>query len=341
MKRLPGIIVSAIVLVLGSLLQLLMSASMALAGAIAPGRLHSDVHAGAPPAPPVPAWMPVFMYVMAAFFLGLAVWGIVTAIGLFRLWRWARYSVLVIGGCLVLIGLPSMLIMLVLMMVPLPLPPNVDASQAQALHTVMRTTSGVISVFYAAMCAVGVSWLVYFNRKKVRDVFAGTPGQVIESPRPFLISVIAVLTMIGGAICLLMAFIPFPGLIFGFRLFGWQKTAIYLLFAFLITAAGVGLWRLKEWGRRLAIAMQIIGMAQNVILLVRPSLMTNYAAEINRAMTVIQPPAHVQFQAMLYMAMFGLNILFVLAILWVLVHYRGVFGPRIGPPKIESTAQAD
>ena len=45
-----------------------------------------------------------------------------------------------------------------------------------------------------------------------------------------------------------------------------------------VAAAGVGLWRLEEWGRRLAIAMQAIGLVQYVVYM--SSLMTRYSEEM-------------------------------------------------------------
>jgi hypothetical protein len=286
------------------------------------------------------AWMAAVMYVLAALSVALALWAAMTAVGLFRLWRWARYSMLVIGGCLVLIGLPSLLMMLVLTFVTLPLPANADPAQAQMAHSIMKVMFGVISVFYAIMCAIGVSWLVYFNRKKVRDVFAGVAGQVVESPRPFLISVIAVLSLIGGVACLLIAFLPLPVPFLGFMLHGWEKAAVYLAYTGLLAGAAVGLWLLQEWGRRLAIAVQVVGLAQYVAYLVRPSLLTDYSAQMNQTMHISQPPASPQLQTMFYIPIFGFGILFLLAILWVLVHYRGVFRQRVAPPQIESSASA-
>ena len=128
MKRPSGVIVSTIFLLLGSLFQLLMAVCMALAGAILQSLIHSGIHPGAGPAMPMPAWMLIFMYAICGFCVALTGWGILTAVGLFRLRRWARYSVLVIAGCLTLIGLPAMLISMAMLAVPLPMASSVDAS---------------------------------------------------------------------------------------------------------------------------------------------------------------------------------------------------------------------
>jgi len=299
MKRQAGITVSAIVLILGSLLELLFAFGAVAAGFVEHSQFGSGGNGAAKAGVTIPAWLPVFMYGFGAVFVALAVWGIVTSIGLFRLRRWARYSVLVIGGCLALLGLPSMLMMLVLAAVPLPLPSSIDPSQVHSVQTVTRVMFGVIAAGYGVISAIGISWLVYFNRKNVREVFAGAPGQVVESRRPLLISVIAVFSMIGGVSCLLMALLPFPGAFLGFILHGWERVAVYLVFAALMLAGGVGLWRLEEWGRRLALALQVVGLAQYAVFIVRPSLLTDYTAELNQTMNLAQPPMAAPFQTAL------------------------------------------
>jgi uncharacterized membrane protein (DUF2068 family) len=111
MKRPVGVVVTAVLLILGSLYLLLMAGIMALSGAFMPTAAGGAAIRGAIPraiqGAPVsaqPAWMNGFMLVIAAICLGLAAWGIITTVGLFRLRRWARYSALVIGGGMALLG---------------------------------------------------------------------------------------------------------------------------------------------------------------------------------------------------------------------------------------------
>jgi hypothetical protein len=335
MKRPFGVTFSAILLLLGSLLQLPMAFLMALSGALL-GKIPSAGVPGAPAAPPIPGWMPVFMFAFSAFFVALAVWGILTTVGLFRLRRWARYSMLVIAGALALIGLFSMLAALMMFAVPMPAPASVDASQAPMVQAMTRFIVGIVAFIYGVLCAVGISWLVYFNLKKVREVFAGAPGEAPESRRPFLISVIAVLSMIGAGSCLLTVFLPLPGALFGWILYGWGKVAFYLVFAALEAAVGVGLWRLEEWGRRLTLGMIALGLANSVVYLARPSLMLRYNAELYRMMNLPQPELPAQFQTMIPIASFGFALLFFIAIAAVLIHYRGAFNRPAEPPQNET-----
>jgi hypothetical protein len=350
MKRPFGVVFSAIILLLLSLLQLLMAFGMAVSGAVLP--LHSAAHSlpGATPPPPMPTWIPMLMYAMCAFFAALAVWGIATAVDLFRLRRWARYSILVIGGCLALIGLVSGITTGLLMLVSIPTPSTVDPSQAQTVQAMTKVVFGVIALFYIVICAVGISWLIYFNRRKVRGLFAAAPSEVqllaadgtpMDNPapsaadlpgsRPFLISVLAVLNMVGAAGCLLMALVPIPGAIFGLILHGWQKVALYLAFSLVQATIGVGLWRVREWGRLLGLGMLVFGVAQSLVYVVRPSLMLKYSAEMNQMMVPAQPQLPGRFLTLSYSMSFGFSVLLCIAMAAVLIHYRAAFQRRSDP----------
>jgi len=339
MRRLPGITFFAIILLLGSFFQLLLAVGMSFAGAAEHALIRSGASPGGTPVPAIPAWTPFLMYGFSAFLVALAVWGICTAIGLFRLRRWARYSVLVIGGCLALFAIPQIVIMLIMMAVPLPLPANVDPAQAQIAHNFAKVMFGVMSALYAVVCAVGVFWLVYFNRKRVREAFAGLQGEIVESSRPILISVVAIVSLIGGPSCLLLAFLPLPASFLGLTLHGLGKVVLYLVYGMLLTAAGTGLWRLQEWARRLSQGMQLIGLAHLFLYIARPSLVTKYSEEIDRTLNLAQPQIPAQFQNTINAATFGFSALLLVAIMVILHHYRGVFGrPPVAPAQIESTA---
>ena len=336
MKRTFGIIFSGVLLLLGALFQLLLAFGMAFAGIF----LHKQIASGrlpnAPASPPMPGWMPIFIYAICAVFIALAVWEILTAIGLFRVRRWARYSVLIIGGILAVFSLISLLLTLALLLAPLPAAAGVDASQAHNVHAMTRVVFGVIALFHVIRCAIGVFWLVYFNKKRVRDIFAGLPGQAPESPRPLLISILSVLILIGAVSCLLLVFTPFPGAFFGMILNGWWKVALCLVYAALAASAGIGLWRLLEWARLLTMALQVIGMVHYVVFLARPSQYLRYSEEIYRSMNLTQPQPQVPFEIVTYSVSFGISILLVIAVFAVLHYYRGAFARPNQPPQIES-----
>ena len=354
MKRPMGVTLSAIILLMGSLLQLVMAFGMALSGAVTPHPYPGGAAANPSPHAAAPSWMPLMMYFIGIVFVGLAIWGIVTAIGLFRLRWWARYSVLVIAGCLAFFGLVSMLVMIVVTMVPLTPPPGTSAAALDPAHahTVQMMTRVIFVVFtslYGVVCAIGISWLVYFNRKTAREAFAGriadapvgyasaAPLIRVPSGRPVLISVIAVLNMIGAASMLMTVFLPIPALAFGFILHGWAKIAVYLVYCCLQIAVGIGLWRMREWGRRLTLGVLALGVAQSTFYAFRPSLIVSYSAEVNNLISPIPSPLPAHFQSIMLSTSFGMSVLFCIAIGAVLIYYRRAFQPVV-PPPIESLA---
>ena len=338
MKRTFGIIFSGVLLLLGALFQSLLAFGMAFVGIFLHKQIASGKLPGSTPASASTlAWMPFVLYALCAVFVAVAIWEILTAVGLFRVRRWARYSVLIIGGILALFSLVSLLLTLAMLLVPLPGATGMDGSQAHNVQAFTKIFFGVIALIHLVRCAIGIFWLVYFNKKRVRDIFAGMPGQAPESPRPFLISVLAVLILIGAAGCLLFIFVPLPGLFFSLILHGWGKVALYLVSAALLAAAGIGLWRLQEWGRLLVLALQVIGMVQHVVYLVRPSLYLRYTEEVNQIINPMQqPPSPLQIQSLLHTVSFGIGILFYIAIIAVLHYYRGAFARPAEPPQIES-----
>ena len=342
MKRLPGIIISSIVLLLGSLFQILMGVLMGTAGVIEKRQILASgnpatgaalAHSAITPAAALPPWMPIFMYVLAGFFAVLAAWGIITAIGLFRMYRWARYSVLVIGGCLAVFCLPAMFFSLALLFIPLPMPATVDPSQMNTVHSFTKIIFGVVAAIYGIVGGVGVFWLVYFNLKKVRAAFADTPGEYVPGPRPLLISMIAVLDMIGVVTMAVLMFVPFGAnfLIWIFQ--GWQKIVFALVYGALFAATAYGLWHMKEWGRQLAIALQVVGLMQYITFLVHPYVFANYNAQIQNMMKLpqqMQDPLFYNQKIINFSMTFGM--LFLIAILIILHYYRGKFRAPAEPP---------
>ncbi len=348
MKRLPGIVLSAIVLLLGSLFQLLAGVGMGAAGVYEkiqivsvsnPATGVTVANTAVTPAAAIPTWMPVFMYVLAGFCAVLALWGFITSIGLFYMHRWARYSVVVIGGCLAVFCLPSMLLSLVMLFIPLPMPTTVDPSQMNTVHGFTKIIFGVVATMYGVVGGIGVFWLVYFNLKKVRAAFAGVTDTFVPGPRPLLISVIAVLNMIGVATMIVWMLLPFPGAFIVWILQGWQKAAFALSYAVVLAATAYGLWHMKEWGRRLAIAVQVVGLVQYIAFLVRPSVFATYNDQVRSAMKLPQQYQQpVQFNQEMIIFSMGLGMLFLIAILIVLYYYRGKFRAPADPPQSATPA---
>jgi hypothetical protein len=270
-------------------------------------------------------------WVLAAFcgldllILGLAVWGILTAIGLHRLRNWARSSVLVIGGGLAVIGLFYVLCTLMMIFIPPPMLPDMDARQTQMMQPAFKIGIVFGTLIYGAMLAIGVWWLAYFNRRNVRALFTEANGNAKENRRPLLIAVIAVLLVIGTLFCYLMAFVPLPGLIFALIPRGWEKVLLLSVYAAFGVAAAIGLWRLKEWGRRLTLALITFGVINCFIYLVRPSLLlVGLAGDVSKSMTLADSAFWQYFLFMMRVEMV-LPLILLIAIAIILQHYRDRF----------------
>jgi hypothetical protein len=317
-KRPAGVVAAAVVLALVSLFQIVMALCVALAAVVDKGR------AAAPSAAAAAAPVPGFLLGMGVFSLLLAAWGIATTIGLFRLHRWARVSILVIGGCMAFLALCSMLALLVVLFIH-STPPGMDPSQARNMQMMASAFLAFAELLYAVMLGIGVWWLVYFNRKKVRESFDGSPGAIVESRRPLLISVYAILVILGALAFLAMAFGQMPGVFLWVVLHGWVKAAFYLIYFPLSVAAGIGLWRLKEWARRLALALLGFGAVQTIIYLLNPSLMLRISAETHQVMDMAQPEMPEHLRRVMYTSIFSFSLLLMIAIALMLHYYRDRF----------------
>src|ERR1035441_6384091 len=108
MKRPVGVVLTAVVQVLGSLLVLIASVLMLFIPVLMRGTPR--------PTPPSPMETQI-LYGAAAVYGFFAVLGFLTAIGVFRLKNWARYSTLIFAGFVVVMGL---LLALEFALMPLP-----------------------------------------------------------------------------------------------------------------------------------------------------------------------------------------------------------------------------
>jgi hypothetical protein len=197
MKRPVGVMLTAIVQILASLLVLLLS----IVTLLTPALMRHSRTAAPPPA------MPEGMaYLIAAFYGLFAVLGFLTAVGLFRMRNWARYSTLVFSGFLLSMGL---VMALVFVAMPIPVPSR-DA--AKISPNTIAAIKIVMTGFSLGFAVLGSVWLYYFNRASTRaasrlegpDSVVNAKGVAIRGQRvPVSIVVIASLQLLGGFSCCL------------------------------------------------------------------------------------------------------------------------------------------
>ena len=250
MQRPAGVIITSVLQVLGSLFVLLLAAFMAIAPRIVPR------------SPDTPKEPPGFFLVIAAMYLIFALLGLATAIGIFRLKGWARYSTLTFAGFLVFFGL-----LLALVTALVPQPPPSATSAAQLPPGFALVVKAVMAFMWLGIAALGGWWLYYFSRRGIRFCFQGGTAEAFaeSSRRPTSIMVLAVLSFMGVPWMLFGLWKPFPLLLFGVVLRGAAARLSYLVFLILALYMGFGLLRLWPPSRVVAICFYAFGWLNTAI----------------------------------------------------------------------------
>ena len=301
-KRPAGVTIAAVAAILGSGLFVLLGLGM-LWSALLP--------VAQPNAPP---FLKVVSFVMSVVMLGFAGWSITTAVGLFRLRGWSRWSILIFSALLAFMGGASALMISIL-----PMPPTPQVSQ----ETMTGIKSG-IAVFYGALALMGGFWLFYFNTARVKIQFG--PGGAVDGPggRPLSISVVAWFALVGGALCIAGAFSPFPGTVLGIVVTGWAARAFYVVFAAFEIWLGIGLLRLNPLSRVAAIAMFGFAILNSVLFVVLPGYPERLRVTLESMPYALRQPAG--YDAL---SSIGLSMIFgtlVSAIpIWFLISNRNAF----------------
>jgi hypothetical protein len=245
-----GVRASAVLAIIGSLGALLLAALMLWAAFFGPAP-------EGPVVPPVP--LKVLGIAMAIIFGGLAGWGLVTGIAIFRRRAWARISILVFAVLMAFMCAGGMLAVLI---VQLP-------STPEAGPRIMTIVRWGMAAFYGALTAIGVWWLVLFNTKHTKEYFAGSePGQV--SLRPLSITMIAWFLLLGAVMLALGAVIRVPAMLFGLLITGWGALGVYTVYAAIQIYLGAGLLQLHEPARVGTIAYFVFGALNSLVTLTLP-----------------------------------------------------------------------
>jgi hypothetical protein len=274
-NRSAGVTIIAVLALLGSAVLLGLAALVAIAMFVRPPH--------APDASPLPPMFYKALPFAAPLFYALpAVWGIVTAVDLLRLRNWARISIIVFSVLLIVFGGFGMLTSVAVFLMP---PPG-RGLDAKALSYIGVAT-GLIALI---QMGIGIWWLVFFNRPKVKAQFVPSylqapasvsgeapyrldmpysatlpppgPDSVAPSPaivarraatRPLSISIIAWYMLASCLFIPVSVFLHSPTFLFTVILTGWRAAAFFLVYAALIIYIGTALLRMKPAGRLTAI----------------------------------------------------------------------------------------
>ena len=196
---------------------------------------------------------------VAVFMAGLAVWGMLTGVGILRRREWARISIVVFAAVLtIMCGTGT----LTILFIPFP-------ETARTSPELMTLVRGAIAATYAVTTAVGIWWLVLFNRRSTREYFAGA-GAAQDSARPLSISVIAWYLLAGSLFTALAAVLRFPALVFGAVVGGWGALVVYTVYTAAQIYLGTGLLQLQDRARLWSIVYFAVVALNGVIFLVLP-----------------------------------------------------------------------
>ena len=345
MKRPVPVVLTSILLALFAAFQLVCMVLMIFTGALI---LKKGMPPTAGPQPLPPSVMPAFMFGISVLSAAVAVWLILTLIGLVRLRSWARYSVLVVAGLMAGFG---GILMLTSFALPF-LMPALPASGGQpapdpAITRIIFFSTGA---FYALVTALGVALLVYYNLAKTKAVFAltapvplGPPNTSTGRARPTAVTVVSWLYMTTAPFCLMYVLFPIPAFLLGFILHGFAARCVYFFFAVLNLAIGYGLYRLRDEAR-IAVFVAFAILPIQTILLLTPWGASQFRVameEINAAMYGGQQapanpfgsPGILIFFMLIATALYGV-------ILWLLHRHREAFTPAPPPPPMPAPPEA-
>lgn len=298
MKRPVGVTASAIVAILGSILALLFAV-------VAVASLFIEA---TKPKPPNTAQ---FVIVGAAMFAALAGIGIWTAVGVFRLRPWARTAILVFA---VFAAVGSIFTLLVTMAVPMP--PDISAGTERTLRQTMAVAFGI-------PLAIAVWWLIQFNRPSTKAAFA-FPIPEVASSRPLSITVIAWMSILGGASCVLGVLTVTPLFLLGVNFNGWIAGAIYAVLGALLLYIGKGLLDLRERARVLAIVWFALSFVHSSLIALVPSLQKGML-ELQRGLEQNQPNPIAFDEGGMLSLISAFGAIVAAAAIWFLIRRRGSF----------------
>jgi len=266
MKRSAGVIAAAIVMFVGSGLDILVWI-FAIAG-IALKTAHHMESAGsiAPPG----ASLPLLIAVSALYAAGGGL-GIATGVGLLRLRNWARITTIVFASFGIFM---SLMFIAIFLLAPIPIPPPATPES-------MRPVFIGMSLVAAVPACIFLWWLIYFNVPSVKAQFLGPAALVTPSLRPLGITVIAWVMFIGGLFSVPSAFINVPS-VFGIWLVTGPTSELWRgLIAIFTFAIAIGLLKWRRWAYWSAIALYIWFLIQCSIIWWTPSLIGKLMSTIN------------------------------------------------------------
>lgn len=320
MNRSAGVTISAVVVLLGSVLALLMGVMMLFAsiGGVSVPQNQAQF----------------FKYVMmitAVLFIAAGAWGLATGRALLGLREWSRVSIMVFSAFLLLICIPGLVMFL---MVPFPPPGTVVNPQlTPGLLTGMRI---FLTLLYGVLAVLGGWWLCFFNKRSTKEQFLKLPGamprrisddlMIAPGTRPLSITLIAWYLLISAFIGVLGLSVNPPVFFFGFFFKGAFASLIMFALALVQSLTAFGLLKLRPWGRTLAIYYFQFLIFNSLTMVLIPGTQARFdqaMGDMMRDMQGSSNPAQVMHFPIWFGVIFAVPLLALL--LWVVVSKKDVF----------------
>ena len=286
MRRSVGVMVIAILALIGSAGAIGIGA-LALLGIVAGSAAQPKDYSGSP------VFFRAIMLMIPLIYILPGVWGIVTGIGLLQLKNWARISIIIFSVLLLAFGLMTGLGSSVFFLANPP--PGLDRQGVAFVRVFMLMLA-------AGQIGLGVWWLVFFTRAKVKEQFvappmlagfpagpAGYPIQpsyhvqpppatsapvVPQAPqrpqRPLSITIIAWLMLVGCLFLPINLALHTPASLFVWVLTGWRADAFYLIVVALLLFIGIGLLRLNPYARLVGIGYLVFAILNSAVFFFAP-----------------------------------------------------------------------
>jgi hypothetical protein len=335
MKRSNGVTISSIFVFIGSGVTLIFAAIM----------IFSSILVGTQEQQP--PFIKYAMFAIAVIEIGFASWGVASGVGLLRLREWARISIIAFSGFLLLISIPGLFMMLA---IPFPTPPNSgDPELARHMMTAVRIFT---SIFYGLLISTAAVWLYFFNTRFVREQFKGVASanvgvglvgcaggvalaEAAPTPvhhRPISVSIIAWYLLISSPVVAIFFFIHLPVLILWFLVRGPKATMLLVGMGILQIVMGIGLLKLREWARILAICYFAFVALNSLTMAFVPKAQARFQEAQSEVQSVIGTPATFGTSPtqMHFPVWFGLA--FSLPLTAVVVWFLAASKPAFAPP---------
>ncbi len=242
-------------------------------------------------------------------FAAVSLFGVATSVGLFRLKNWARISTLIFSIALLFVGIGGLIGALLQ-------PPGTQRVHSQA------------TMFFLSLSALATSswWIYLFNKSSVKSQFVPVPVEESAPPetgRPLSVTFIALLFLFGAVQPLFYIGRGWPQTLLGLTVTGWAATAVALASAAIHLYCGIGLFRLQELVRKVAMGYLIYGVVSALLFIILPGAEGRFAESLAQLPPGIQAPKI----SLLRMSLFGLVILVVpnAVQIWCLATRRRAF----------------